>query len=138
MLWIFFMEEVKSLHASTSYKLQCFLEDFGRLNSQSVCRSVGWLVRRSVRPSVHPSVRPSVRPSVSQSVKKIYWEESLSCRSSTFLITETTDEIFQSSKKQDLFKHILKSSSSIYESSSSQFFRTTTGIQLGAGVFDKS
>ena len=32
--------------------------------------------------------------------------------------------------KQDSFRHIFKSSASMYESSGSQFFRTTTGIQL--------
>ena len=32
----------------------------------------------------------------------------------------------------------MKTSASIYESSGSQFFRTTTGIQSGPGAFDKS
>ena len=36
------------------------------------------------------------------------------------------------------FRHILKSSASIYESSGSQFFRTTTGIQSGPDAFDES
>ena len=40
--------------------------------------------------------------------------------------------------KARLFRHILKSSSSIYESSDSQFFRTTTGIQSGPDAFDES
>ena len=44
----------------------------------------------------------------------------------------------QQSGKQDSFRHILKSSASMYESSGSQFFRTTTGIQLGADAFDES
>ena len=34
--------------------------------------------------------------------------------------------------------HILKSSDSIYESSGSQFFRTTTGIKSGPDALDKS
>ena len=32
----------------------------------------------------------------------------------------------------------MKSSASMYESSGSQFFRTTTGIQSGPGIFDES
>ena len=43
-----------------------------------------------------------------------------SCRPSlTFLNTETTVETFQQSGKQDFFRNILKSSASMYESSSS-------------------
>ena len=42
---------------------------------------------------------------------------------------ETTDETFQQSGKQDSFRHILKSSACMYESSCPQFFRTTTGLQ---------
>ena len=38
------------------------------------------------------------------------------------------------SMRQDSFRHILKSSASMYESSDSQFFRTTTGIQSGPDV----
>ena len=47
---------------------------------------------------------------------------------------------FSSSKsgKQDSFRHILESSVSMYESSGSQFFRTTTGIQSGPDFFDES
>ena len=41
------------------------------------------------------------------------------------------DETFQQSGKQDFFSRILKSSASMYESSGSQFFRTTTGLQSG-------
>ena len=48
------------------------------------------------------------------------------------------NETFQQSGKQDSFRHILKSSASMYESSGSQFFRTTTGIQSGPDAFDKS
>ena len=44
-----------------------------------------------------------------------------------------TDETFQQSGKQDYLRHILKSSASMHESSGSQFFRTTTGIQSGPG-----
>ena len=40
--------------------------------------------------------------------------------------------------KQDSFRHILKSSASMYESSGSQVFRTTTGIQSGPDSFDES
>ena len=54
------------------------------------------------------------------------------------LNTGTTDETFLQSGKQFSFRHILKSSSSIYESSSLQFFRTTTGIQSGPDTFDES
>ena len=48
----------------------------------------------------------------------------------------TTNEIFQQSGKQDSFRHILKHSAVMYESSHSQF-RTTTGIQPGPDVFDE-
>ena len=58
--------------------------------------------------------------------------------SSTFLNTGTTNETFQQFSKQDSFRQMLKSSASIYESSCSQCFRTTTGIQSGQDVFDKS
>ena len=50
----------------------------------------------------------------------------------------TTDDAFQQSRKQDSFRHILKSSASLCESSGSQFFMTTTGIQSGPDVFDES
>ena len=52
--------------------------------------------------------------------------------------TGTIDGTFQQSGKQDFFQHILKISVSIYGSSHSQFFRTTTGIQSGPDTFDKS
>ena len=39
---------------------------------------------------------------------------------------------------ENSFRHILKSSASMYESSGSQLFRTTTGIQLGPDAFDES
>ena len=42
------------------------------------------------------------------------------------------------SGKQDYFRHILKSSASIYESSSSQVFRTITGIQSTRDAFGKA
>ena len=54
------------------------------------------------------------------------------------LNTGTTDETFQQSGKQDSFRHLLKSSASMHESSGSQFFRTTTGIQSGPDAFDES
>ena len=49
-----------------------------------------------------------------------------------------TDETFQQSGKQDYLRHILKSSASMHESSGSQFFRTTTGIQSGLDTFEES
>ena len=54
------------------------------------------------------------------------------------LNTGTKDETFQQSGKQDSFRHLLKSSASMYESSGSQFFRTTPGIQSGSDAFDES
>ena len=42
------------------------------------------------------------------------------------------------SGKQDSFRQILKSSASIYESSGSKFFKTTTGIQSEPDAFDES
>ena len=56
----------------------------------------------------------------------------------TFLNTGITGETFQLSRKQDSFRHILKESANMYESSGSQFFKTTTGIQSGPDTFDKS
>ena len=56
----------------------------------------------------------------------------------TFLNIGTTDETFQQSGKHDFFRHILKSSASMYESFVSQFFRTTTGIQSKPDTFDES
>ena len=58
--------------------------------------------------------------------------------SPTFLNTRTTNETFQQSGKQDSFRHTLKSSASMLESSGSQFFRTTPGIQSGPDAFDES
>ena len=55
-----------------------------------------------------------------------------------FLNTGTTDETFQQYGKQVCFRHILKNSASIYESSGSQFLRITTGIQSGPDAFDES
>ena len=52
--------------------------------------------------------------------------------STTSLNTGSTNENFQQSGKQDSFRHILKILASMYESSGSQFFRTTNGIQSGA------
>ena len=54
------------------------------------------------------------------------------------LNTGTTDKTFQQSGKQDSFRDIIKSSASVYESSGSQFFRTTTGIQSGPDAFVES
>ena len=58
--------------------------------------------------------------------------------SPTFLNTGTTDETFQQFGKQDSCRHLLKSLASMYESSGSKFFRTTTGIQSGPDPFDES
>ena len=58
--------------------------------------------------------------------------------SQTFLKTGTTNETFQQSGKQDSFRHLLKSLANMQESSGSQFFRTTTGIESGPDGFDKS
>ena len=58
--------------------------------------------------------------------------------SPTFLNTETTNETFQQSKKQDSFRQMLKSSESMYESSRSQFFRTINEIQSGQGTLYES
>ena len=55
-----------------------------------------------------------------------------------FFNTKITDETYQNSGKQDSFRHTLKSSAKMYGSSGSQFFRTTSWIQLGPDVFDKS
>ena len=58
--------------------------------------------------------------------------------SPTFLNTEIADEYFQQSGKQDSSKHILKNSPGMYESSSSQFFRPTSGIQSAPDTSGKS
>ena len=58
--------------------------------------------------------------------------------SPTSLNTKTTDQTFEKSGKQDSFRHIFKSSASMYESSGSQFFRITTGIQSGPHAFEES
>ena len=48
------------------------------------------------------------------------------------------NETFQQSEKQDSCRQLLKSSASMFQSSGSQFFRTTTGIQSGSEAFDES
>ena len=58
--------------------------------------------------------------------------------SPTFLNTETTNETFQQSKKQDSFRQMLTSSESMYESSRSRFVRTINEIQSGQDTFDES
>ena len=58
--------------------------------------------------------------------------------SKTFFYTRTTDETYQESGKREHFRELLKSSASTYESSGSQFFKTTNVIQSGRDVFDKS
>ena len=47
------------------------------------------------------------------------------------------EETFQQSRKQDSFRHLLKISASMQETSGSEFFRTTTGIQSVSDAFDK-
>ena len=56
----------------------------------------------------------------------------------TFLNAGTTNDTFQQPGKQDSFRHLWKSSAIIYESSGSQFSKTTTGIQSGPDAFDES
>ena len=46
-----------------------------------------------------------------------------------FLDTGIINKTFQQSQKQDSFREILTGSAKFYRSSSSQFFRTTNGIQ---------
>ena len=58
--------------------------------------------------------------------------------SPTFLNTGTTDKTFRQSPKQDSFRHILKSSAIMSESSGSQFFKTTIGMQRGPDAIEKS
>ena len=58
--------------------------------------------------------------------------------SQTFLNAESTNKTFQVSGKQDSFRHLLKSSADMKESSGSQFFKTTTGIQSRPDTFDAS
>ena len=55
----------------------------------------------------------------------------------TFLNIGTTNENFQQSGKEDSFRHILKSSASMYKTSDSHFLKTTTGIQSGRDTCDK-
>ena len=64
--------------------------------------------------------------------------EDLSSKFSTFLNTRTINQASQQYGKQDSFRHILKSSTSVHESSSSRFLRTTTAIQSGRHTFDES
>ena len=58
--------------------------------------------------------------------------------SPTFFNTGTTNKTFQQSIKQDPLRHLMKSSTSMYESSGSQFFRTSNGIQSGPDAFHES
>ena len=57
--------------------------------------------------------------------------------SPTFSNTGTTDETFQQFGIKNSFRHILKSSAGLYESSGWQFFRTTSGILALEGKTDK-
>ena len=58
--------------------------------------------------------------------------------STILLNTGTTDETFQQSGKQDSFRRLLTNSAMMLKSSSSEFFRTTTGIQSRPDAFHKS
>ena len=59
-------------------------------------------------------------------------------RGPTFLNIETINETFQQSGKYDSFRHILKSSASIYKHSGSPFSENTGGIQSEPDYFRKS
>ena len=48
------------------------------------------------------------------------------------------DDTFLQSGKDDSIRHTLKCSANMSENSGSQFFRPTTGIQLGTDAFDES
>ena len=56
----------------------------------------------------------------------------------TFFNTGTTNKTFQQSIKQDPLRHLMKSSTSMHESSRSQFFRSSSGIQSGPDAFHES
>ena len=56
--------------------------------------------------------------------------------SQTFLNTRSNNNTLQKSGKQDSFRDILENSASMYQSSDSQFFKTTTKIQSGPAAFD--
>ena len=56
----------------------------------------------------------------------------------TFLETGTTKETFYQSGKEDSFRHILKRSTNMYESSGPQFFRTTFEMQSGLDALKES
>ena len=56
----------------------------------------------------------------------------------TFLNTGTTNETSKQFGKQGSYRHMLKSSARMYESSGSQFLRTTTSMQSRLKVFYKS
>ena len=58
--------------------------------------------------------------------------------SPTFLNTESTNETFKVSGKQDSFRHLLKSSANMKKRSGSQSFKTTTGTQSRPDAFDAS
>ena len=71
--------------------------------------------------------------------KKTNWAVVSSSRPfPNILNTGNIDETFQQSGKEDSFRQSLKNLASKYESSGSQFFRTTTGIQSGLDAFDES
>ena len=79
--------------------------------------------------------RPTVRVGTELLIGRYFLAVDLS---QTFLNAGTTDETFQQVEKQDFFRHILKSSANMYESSGSHFFRTTTGMQSGPDTFHES
>ena len=55
-----------------------------------------------------------------------------------FKYRSTDGTFFQQFGKKDSFRHILKSSASMHESSDSHFFGIITGIKSGLDAFDKS
>ena len=59
-------------------------------------------------------------------------------KSLRFTIDREDLRTYWKSGKQDSFRHLLKSSASLYESSGSQLFKTTTGIQSRQDAFDES
>ena len=74
---------------------------------------------------------------INKSIIYNFYNTSLTA-SPTVLNTRTTAEIFQQPGKQDSFRHILKSSASMFESLGSEFFRIVNGIKSGPQTFDKS
>ena len=68
----------------------------------------------------------TVRSAVDQNLQLYWWQFLAEHLYPTFLDTGTINETLQQSGKQDSFRHLLESSASMYASSHSQFFRTTS------------